>query len=175
MSISKRLLESRSFASRRIGSRISNSGPFVLEVRDGASQKYERTHFAIDKMEAFNTQVKSWGDKVIAQLKGSVTSHKIKGRYLKRSIGTRYRYDSGEIYRIGFKFKRQGVFVHKGVGRGYKASGNKVIKVSKTPGFRRHPKPWFNPVIAASLPELEQIIANYAKTAVINTTRILIQ
>jgi len=173
MSIVKRLLEDGS--TRRTGSAISNNGPFIIEVRDGITQRYDRAQFSTEKMLEFNGQIQAWGHKVIGQLKGSVGSYRIRGRYLKRSIGANYKYDSGEIYRIRFKFQRQGVFVHKGVGRGYRASGNQVVKVSKTPGFKRLPKPWFNPVIKASLPELEQIVVNYAKTAVINTTRIFIQ
>jgi len=49
------------------------------------------------------------------------------------------------------------------------------VKTAKTQGFNRKPKPWFNPVIESFIPELEQIIKEYADSAVLNTVRIFIR
>lgn len=54
-------------------------------------------------------------------------------------IITRTSKNAGVINRIRFKFKKSGVFVHKGVGK-----GTPIEKVGST---TRKAKPWFNPVI----------------------------
>ena len=59
---------------------------------------------------------------------------------------------AGLINRIRFKFKKSGVFVHKGVGRGTKAS-----EVGTT---NRKAKEWFNPVIEEFADELAEELAD---------------
>jgi hypothetical protein len=59
---------------------------------------------------------------------------------------------AGMINRIRFKFKKSGVFVHKGVGRGTKAS-----QVGST---KRVAKEWFNPVVETFADELTEKIAD---------------
>ena len=94
----------------------------------------------------------------------------------------------GEINRIGFSFPYYMVFVHKGAGRAY--GGSKTGKFSNKAGGKtatnpksmgkmgtgkRVPKPWFNPVIDAEFPALENIITDYRGSKIIlNLQRILI-
>ncbi len=56
------------------------------------------------------------------------------------------------INRIRYRFKRSGVFVHKGVGRGTKAS-----QVGTT---SRKAKEWFNPIIQKMADELVDELAD---------------
>lgn len=127
-------------------------------------------------LEEFNSKIMDWGSRVKAALPSSISSHGISGKQLRRSIKNRYKYDYGEIDRIGFAFARHGVFVHKGVGRGYVMQGDTVVKTAKTSeGFNRSPKPWFNPVIESYIPELQQIVSDYTDKAVLNTVRIFIR
>src|SRR4051812_45354218 len=67
-------------------------------------------------------------------------------------ISTSFANQVGVITRIRFKFKRSGVFVHKGVGRGTKAS-----QVGST---KRVAKEWFNPVAEAFADHLTEELAD---------------
>lgn len=96
---------------------------------------------------------------------------------------------SGEVNKIGFSFPYYMVFVHKGAGRGYggngflngkrklinaftKADGSKGTtnpsSVGKMGTGRRKPKPFFNPILEAKLPELGDIITDYKGTKAID-------
>jgi hypothetical protein len=55
------------------------------------------------------------------------------------NIKTRLSESSGLVNRVRFKFKKSGIFVHKGVGK-----GTPIDKVGQT---NRKAKPWFNPVV----------------------------
>jgi hypothetical protein len=67
-------------------------------------------------------------------------------------ISNTFSNQAGMINRIRFKFKKSGVFVHKGVGRGTKAS-----QVGST---KRVAKEWFNPVVEQFADELTEKIAD---------------
>ncbi len=161
---------------RRYGNvKIGNDGPFEMTIEEqGKTQRFER---GLDSkaVEEFNSNVRAWGDKVRNALGSSVSSAGIKGSRLKGSIRNTYKEEYGEIFRLGFTFKREGVYVQKGVGRGYVMNGGVVVKTSKTIGFNRKPKPWFNHIIESFMPELEEIIYDYTDTAIINTVRIYIR
>jgi hypothetical protein len=150
-------------------------GPFDMTIEDtGKTQRFERSRDT-EAMEAFNQRLKAWGSKVKAAMPGSISSNGIKGTNLGKSIRNTYYYEYGEIFRLGFSFAREGIFVHKGVGKGYVMSGGTVVKISKNPEGNRISKPWFNPVIDQFIPELGEIIKDYAESAIINSTRIYIR
>lgn len=67
-------------------------------------------------------------------------------------IAVRYREKEGLTNRISFKFKKSGIYVHKGVGRGTNAA-----EVGLT---NRKPKEWFNPVIESYADELSEAVAD---------------
>ena len=150
-------------------------GPFSIELREEGTPHAQATPKTTEEVNSFNDRLKSWGLMVKADLSYSAKSMIKSDKRLSRSIKNTFYYDSGEIYRLGFSFLREGIFLHKGVGRGYNMQGDEVVKTSKTAGFNRHPKPWFNPVLQSNIAELEDIIHDYAEKAILNTLRIYIR
>ncbi len=97
----------------------------------------------------------------------------------------------GEIDSVGFQFERHGVFVHKGVGRGYEMQSGMVVRTAKSKpanvyhtimGVRvtfgsldilnqrsRKPVEWFNPILDEYLPELADKVAEMKADAVFNS------
>ena len=68
------------------------------------------------------------------------------------NISTRFSSQFGLINRIRIKFKRSGVFVHKGVGRGTPAAN--------AGSGKRKPKEWFNPVVEEFAEQLANDVAD---------------
>ena len=108
-------------------------------------------------------------------------------RRLENSLNTKSRLTYGTITGLSFVFERHGVFVHKGVGRGYTMSGGMVVRTAKVEDpltrqqlsrtdrkRRREPYEWFNPVIQQSLPELANKLAEINADAILNATRLTI-
>lgn len=79
-------------------------------------------------------------------------------------IAVRYREKEGMTNRISFKFKKSGIFVHKGVGRGTNAA-----EVGLT---NRKAKEWFNPVIEAYADDLTEAVADEFVEATFRKLRI---
>ncbi len=78
---------------------------------------------------------------------------------------------------VGFSFERHGVFVHKGVGRGYQSNGNGfVTRTAKYPARHREriAVEWFNPVLDRNIPILANELANINADAAVNATRMKI-
>jgi hypothetical protein len=174
MSIMERIVESRSV--RKGAFNGTWEGPFDVGIEEqGKTQRFERSQWRPEEAQAFNERLMAWGAKVNGSMPASISSHGIGGKRLRSSIRNNYYYEYGEIFRLGFSFSREGIFVHKGVGRGYRMNNGIVVKVSKTAGHNRVPKPWFNPVIESHMPEMEQIVVDYTKTAIVNSTRIYIR
>lgn len=96
---------------------------------------------------------------------------------LEDSIRTRTRLTYGVITGLSFVFERHGVFVHKGVGRGYQMQKGFVQRTAKTMENTevRQPAEWFNPVIEQSLPELADKLAEINADAAVNATRMMIR
>lgn len=88
---------------------------------------------------------------------------------LAASIRSKTRQMYGQIDTITFSFERHGVFVHKGVGRGYPIGGGGVIKNSS--GRGRVAVEWFNPILDSTMPELANRIAELNADAALNTAR----
>ena len=166
-------------ADRRSGKRYGNyqmtwDGPFDISIDGSKSDRYQRGMDSV-AVEKYNGNIKDWGSRVTAALGPSISSEGIKGSHLRKSIRNNYKYEYGEISRIGFSFAREGVFVHKGVGRGYVMRNGIVVKISKNPFGSRFPKPWFNKILLSLIPDLEKIILEYTDKVVINTLRIYIR
>ena len=100
----------------------------------------------------FNNDVKSGTRNCVNALKSRITQLGIK--HISSSsnpdpltnVKARTLQKDGMINRVRFTFKRTGVFVHKGVGRGTKAAQAGTTK--------RVAKEWFNPVIDEFADEL---------------------
>jgi hypothetical protein len=141
--------------------------------------------------QAHNAVVLAWAPKVRTQLRssalwfsnGKTESMVMRGRGAKRrqerklaqSISSKTRQSYGAIDTVTFQFERHGVFVHKGVGRGYNASGGFVVRTAKHPAVRpRVAVDWFNPVLDKNIPELANRIAEVNADAAINAARMKI-
>jgi len=80
------------------------------------------------------------------------------------NISTRLSRQFGMVNRIRIKFKRSGVFVSKGVGRGTKAG-----QVGTT---NRQAKDWFNPVVEEFTDELANEVADELADITFNSIKI---
>lgn len=147
---------------------------------------------SIDDYNKQNEVVKTWAYNVRKQLKQSA-AHFVHGKAgtVKRksklgsirdedklidSIKHRLLNKYGITEGVSFRFERHGVFVHKGVGKGYRMSGGMVVRVAK--GFpnprMRTPDDWFNIVVDHNTPELADKIATINADAVVNALRLRI-
>lgn len=78
---------------------------------------------------------------------------------LLESMKTALKLEFGIASKISYKFARHGVFVEKGVGRGWpieRIKNNTAIVSSAGKG--RAPKPWFNPLIEKEAARLADIL-----------------
>lgn len=99
-------------------------------------------------------------------------------RMLRASLNSKTKKNYGVIDRVSIQFERHGVFVHKGVGNGYKMQGGTVIRTAKKPIPEPGPRvavEWFNPILDQSLPELADKLADIGANAVVNATRMMIR
>ncbi|MDR1716322.1 MAG: hypothetical protein LBS20_10795 [Prevotella sp.] len=165
--------------------------PFELSLESiSESDKFTRRQDT-DRLGQFNQDVRQWGIDTTKELKGSVRSMITTDRRLSDSIKPNFYYDrkyAKEINRVGFSFVREGVYVHRGAGRGqggWKGSKwyNKKGELKETNenslgqmGFgNRRPKEWFDPVVEGRLPQLADLVADYSATMAIDATRIFIE
>lgn len=147
-------------------------GPFDISITQTNS---EAAPEAADQIDDFNAKITEWQVRLKSSLAQNIKMNGIGGWRLSRSLKPTSVKDFGKISRIGFSFLREGIFVHKGVGRGYVMNGDSVVKTSENAAFVRHPKPWFNPVIERYIPELDAIIKANSDTNILNTYRIFIR
>jgi hypothetical protein len=153
-----------------------------------------------------NKEFKAWTNKVQRKLKASASrfQHGKEGMVMRGkrvgnphqeakladSLGHKFYMSYGMAEGVGFKLERHGVFVHKGVGRGYVMNDGVVIRGYKTGKeeklyakaknrdigkniptggtMKRRPVEWFNPILDATLPELADKIAVINADAAIN-------
>ena len=96
---------------------------------------------------------------------------------LTASLKSETKQNYGVIDRASLVFERHGIFVHKGVGRGYKMAGGVVTRTAKSvsPAVTRRPVEWFNPIINLMIPELVRDLEEVNIDAVINATRLTIR
>ena len=158
-----------------------------------------------------NAEVKRWSSMVTRKLKTSASrfQHGKSGMVmrhtpsqhqedkLKHNLNAKIYKNDGLADGVGIKIERHGVFVQKGVGRGYITSGGFVTRGKKTNkdvqlyakaqnravaskkvtsgGMNRSPVDWFNSIIEASMPELIEKITNINADAVVNQAKIIIK
>ena len=165
-----------------------------------------------EELQAYNSMLKRWGGFIQRKFSssaarfmhgktGSVTrglqkNHSRTELKLDKSITNRADMHFGMVDYIGFNFERHGVFVHKGVGRGYVMEGGMVIRARKPSkqqqqyakdqnraigntrlegGMNRSPEEWFNPILDAALPGLADKVAEMNADAVVNATKMHIR
>jgi hypothetical protein len=142
----------------------------------------------------FNSRVANYGYDMGQQIRAriSMLTSKGKGELLK-SFKARMRKYYGEIDKISYRFVQHGVFLHKGVGRGYAMVGGSVMRVSgsvsshlKTTkrqmgreyqpkmisslSISRSPVDWFNPVIDKGLEGLANLVADMRADQAVRST-----
>jgi hypothetical protein len=104
--------------------------------------------------------------RLIASIKGKGMKHvDSRSNYQPlTSLSTRVSLRSGLADRIRVKFKKTGVFVHKGVGRGTTAA-----QVGST---TRQPEEWFNPIVDQFADELAEEMADELVDVIFNSIKI---
>ena len=155
---------------------------------------------------AQNALLQKWSSMVVRKLKcsaGQFTHGKIEGMVirgkgasqhqeakLKDNIGYKLHKNYGLVEGVGIKFERHGVFVHKGVGRGYivmngtvirgyrnsdaakktgKDQNRRIVEKTATSGdINRKPVDWFNPVLEPNVEKLADELAELTANAVLN-------
>lgn len=137
-------------------------------------------------LEKFNSEVKKWSASVAQQLRSSarwfdgkdgmvVRKYGVVEKKLKDTISYRVKNTLGQAERISFGMARHGVFVHKGVGRGYQMHGDVVVRTAKSDsGKYRVAVEWFNPVLDQYVPRLADRLAELDADAVVNATNMRI-
>ena len=124
------------------------------------------------EIEKQNADVRAWTSQTQNALRNNIRSLSTKGKGELARMTHQYFRQYGEINRISFRFPRHGVFFAKGVGRGYRSKNGKVYKVesSRTQGFNRHPKDWFNSELDKRVPMLAEMVGQRMAQAAVNAT-----
>ncbi len=150
--------------------------------------------------EEYNEKISSWSAATGTKLRASIQrlTSKGKGDLLRSLRAKNYKY-YGEIDRVAYNFQRHGIFLHKGVGRGYAMVGGKVVRISgslqntfwkeyaklknkslspkvlsDTPSMRKAVE-WFNPVINDNIDKLADLVAEMRADQSVSATKILIK
>jgi len=164
--------------------RYINDGPFEIEIQgDSTIAKYNRNK-DVEQVNEFNSKIQNWGMSVKSGLIESIGQMVKVDKELSASLKNNYYNDNkplsanwGEIDRIGFSFRPEGIYIHMGVGRGYHHNGTVSTKqnrmdANKQNTMGRKPIVWFNPVIEQHISQLSKIVEEYADDLVINYSRI---
>lgn len=150
--------------------------------------------------EEYNNRVTAWGSALGVKIRASIRSLTSKGKGdLLRSLRLKTGKWYGEVDKLAYHFVRHGVFVHKGVGRGYRMVGGRVMRVSgsasnqavkdyarvKNRSFspkvltaasmERKAVEWFNPVVKNNIAGLADLVAEMSADRVVNASKILIR
>lgn len=118
-----------------------------------------------------NRKIVQWKSTTTAELKSAISmlTSEGKGQLLNELRGYVNHDPDGSIYSVSWKFPRHGIFIIKGVGRGYMIIDNQVVRAVKKNSavytvsgtIERQPQDWFNPVIENRIPVLAQMISDY--------------
>lgn len=149
-------------------------------------------------VEAYNAEVRAWGQSTLAVLKSSLAPVGSRGLgTLMRSLRVRFYQRYGEIFGLGFQFARHGVFLEKGARKGYggqkgsrwwKDSTMSVRKdgsIQKGGWMKTNPESlgkmntgnsrafqWFNPVVELRMEQLADLVAKHYGDMAINAVMI---
>lgn len=188
MGVMKRLSEQMRAPRRKSVLDTGQGLPFEISLESvSLTAQYERRQDK-ERLKQFNDDVKGWSIDTTRQLRGNVRMLVRQDEELSGSIEPNIYNKNGEANRIGFSFAREGVYIHKGAGRGQGGfrGGSKwtdkygKLKKTNPDSFykmgtgNRRPIRWFDPVIEKNLPALADIVAEYAADMQIDATRIFI-
>lgn len=200
MGLMKRILENQMETGRSGGGfHFTNANPEIALNRGGVYSGVSGRHLMKKtvNLDAFNRDIRAWGNKTAGLLRSEVKSRFTKGkanpriyksgihqgkseRKLSGSIRAKFRKepDGEQIDTIGFDLERHGVFLQKGVGRGYVAQGGGVARIAKSEEAKafRSKENWFNGTLEKRIPELSKTIVKHTGDAIVlNTKRMFIQ
>lgn len=183
-------LDSRKLTNQMRNSRRSVNLPFELSLEAISEiDKYDRAQ-GKSAMHEFNRNVEEWSEKSKLALRSSIKSLVKRDVYLSDSLKANIYYNTQygkEVNRVGFSFAREGVYIHKGAGRGQGGViggrwidryGQQRSRSEESAGLQGHgnrkPILWFDPVIENRLPQLADLVADYSATMQINATNLFI-
>ena len=190
MSIVNKILEDT--RSNRLSQKILQNGlPFDISL-EGVSdvQKKERAE-NVELMEQFNKEANAWAKRVEGMLRSNIRSMVKNDTSLSSSIKKNVRYDrkyGREVKSVGFFFDKEGIYIHKGAGRGQ--GGYVGSQWTDKYGIRRKTNPesmgkmgtgnrqqvdWFNPTIEIESENLANTVAEYSADLQVNALDILIK
>ena len=178
-------------AARMKSASRSRGLPFELSLETVSEiDRYTRGQDRSGQKE-FNAAVESWAESSKMELRSSISTMVKRDVYLSDSLKANLYYDrkyGSEVNRVGFSFAREGIYIHKGAGRGQGGviggrwidhQGRLKQRSDDSAGLqgtgKRKPIRWFDPVIARRLPLLANIVAEYTATMQINATNIFIE
>jgi len=138
----------------------------------------------------YNDAVSYWSGRRNIELRNSIARSIRRDVSLSSSIKDNVYYNrkgGKEAERVGFSFLREGIYIHKGAGRGQGGvigsnwidrHGTKKRRspesAGKMGGMNRQPNEWFDSVVDMKLPQLADIVGNYSATLQVNATSIFI-
>jgi hypothetical protein len=141
--------------------------------------------------EEYNARVAAFGSDIGQMIRTNISMLTSKGKgELLKSFRMKTKQSFGEVDRITYHFERHGIFLHKGVGKGYSMVGGKLSRISRTSNnqneklsfkaltgsiLKRKPIEWFNPIITGNMDKLADLIAEMRADQVVNATKILIK
>lgn len=181
----------------KLSSQIKKQGlrsgdlPFELSIISlSEGEKFARSQDTVATRQ-FNADVKRWSDSTAFALKSSIRSMVDRDVSLSDSLKAKIYYDrtyAREANRIGFSFAREGVYIHKGAGKGQggyigghwiNRHGERKERAKESAGLQgtgnRRPIRWFDPVVDRRLSELADIVSEYSATMQIDATTIYIE
>jgi hypothetical protein len=123
------------------------------------------------KPTAYNQKIIAWKSATTQLLKmqiGTMTS-KGKGELLNSLKGYVNFNPDGDAWQAIWKFPRHGIFLFKGVGKGYLLVDGRIVRAITRHNavyfidkkFVRQPADWFNSVFEMQIPKLADIMAEY--------------
>lgn len=125
--------------------------------------------------DAYNASITGWDKSNTKHLKDTLNRLNVgkTGRLLK-SVSGRVKKIDGLAEIITKKIDRSGVFVEKGVGRGYPIESirSNRTSISAKGGKGREPKPWFNSTIDRDFPALADAVNKYWADASLRVIKI---
>jgi hypothetical protein len=130
--------------------------------------------YAYEKRDEFNAEVADWAKRLQRAVRAAAGGVVRNDNRLSRSITARLRKQQGEVYNVGLKIAKEGVYVHVGASRGHggmvggkwRDSHGRVVhtnpaSLGKADSGNRPAHEFLNSVIDAMLPELDDIAVKY--------------
>lgn len=171
----------------------SRSGGLPFELSLESSSEADKHMRSLDKatLQQFNADIQNWADTSKLALRSSIKSMVKRDVYLSDSLKANVYYDrkyGNEANKVGFSFAREGVYIHRGAGRGQGGviggrwidrHGKQKERAANSAGLQgtgnRKPIRWFDPVIDMHLPKLADIVSEYSATMQVDATNIYIE